>query len=320
MKAIRYHAFGGPEVLSLDEVPQPRPEAGEVLVRITSSGVNPVDISSREGRANRRPDFAFPATLGREAADVVEELGAGVSGLAVGDVVVLRAPRWSYAEYTAAPVASVYKLPKGLTDVEASTVVITYTTAWDAVVNKAGVQAGETVLIQGAAGGVGIAAVQIAKHLGATAIGTAGSDEKLAWAASQGMDHGVSYATDGYAAAVEDVTGGKGVNAVIDGVGGDIFVHSLECMAQNGRIAMFGAAAGRDVTINLARLFGQRLTFRGAGGDGATRADFEKILDLFAAGVLRPTVDRTYPLSEAAEAHCSIEERRVMGKVALTMG
>ncbi len=318
MKAIRFHAFGGPEVLSLDDVPDPRPKDGEVLVRVASSGVNPADISRRAGRASG-PGFAFPAMLGREAAGVVVEVGVGVSGLSVGDHVVVRDPPYSYAEYVAAPEQNAFKLPEGLSDIDASTVVITYTTAWDAVVNKAGVQPGETVLVQGAAGGVGVAAVQIAKHLGATVIGTAGSDEKLAWAADQGADHGVNYSVADYPRRVRDLTGGKGVDAVIDGVGGDIFVQSLECIAPNGRIAMYGAAAGREVTLNLARLFGQRLAFRGSGGTGASRAQFEGILGLFADGTLRPTVERAYPLAEAAQAHRSIEERRVKGKVALTV-
>ena len=257
--------------------------------------------------------------LGREAAGVVVEAGAGASGLSVGDHVVVRDPPYSYAEYVAAPEQNAFKLPEGLSDIDASTVVITYTTAWDAVVNKAGVQPGETVLVQGAAGGVGVAAVQIAKHLGAIVIGTAGSDEKLAWAADQGADHGVNYSVADYPRRVRELTDGKGVDAVIDGVGGDIFVQSLECIAPTGRIAMYGAAAGREVTLNLARLFGQRLTFRGSGGTGASRAQFEGILGLFADGTLRPTVERAYPLSEAAQAHRSIEERRVKGKVALTV-
>ena len=318
MKAIRFHAFGGPEVLSLDDVPDPQPKDGEVLVRVASSGVNPVDISRRAGRASG-PEFAFPAMLGREAAGVVVEVGAGVSGLSVGDHVVVRDPPYSYAEYVAAPEQNAFKLPEGLSDIDASTVVITYTTAWDAVVNKAGVQPGETVLVQGAAGGVGVAAVQIAKHLGAIVIGTAGSDEKLAWAADQGADHGVNYSVADYPRRVRELTDGKGVDAVIDGVGGDIFVQSLECIAPTGRIAMYGAAAGREVTLNLARLFSQRLTFRGSGGTGASRAQFEGILGLFADGTLRPTVERAYPLAEAAQAHRSIEERRVKGKVALTV-
>jgi len=319
MKAIRFHEYGGPEVLKFEEVPDPVPGPGEALLRVHAVGVNPTDITTRSGRGNTRPGFSFPAMFGRDACGTVEAIGDGVTSLAVGDRVVVREADYTYAEMAVAKEQQLYKVPDALGNLEAAAVGITYATAWDAVVNRANVQSGETVLVQGAAGGVGIAAVQIAKHLGATVIGTSASDDKLKWAATQGMDHGVNYSANDWPAQVKELTGGKGVDVIIDGVGGDPFVRCFECIVPEGRIAMFGAAAGREISFNIGGIFRNMLTLRGAGGRGTSRADFERLLELLAAGKLTPTIDRTWPLAEAAEAQRYVEERRVLGKVVLTV-
>jgi NADPH:quinone reductase-like Zn-dependent oxidoreductase len=321
MKAIQFHEFGGPEVLKLEEVADPLPGPGEAVLRMHSAGVNPTDITTRSGRAPAPPSgFVFPSLLGREGAGVVESLGAGVTNVAVGDEVALRNAIYSYAELVKSPAENLYKLPKGLGMLEASTCVITYSTAWDALVNKCQVQAGQTVLVQGAAGGVSVAAIQIAKHLGATVIGTASSEEKLAYATAQGMDHGVNYSGGAYAYKVKELTGGAGVDAVVDGVGGNVFLESLNCIKPNGRIAIYGTAGGREVTLNLNNLFRLRVAVLGSGGTGTSHADFEALLQMLADGRLKPTVERTWPIAEVGEAQRFIEERRVMGKVAIVMG
>ena len=318
MKAIQFHEFGGPEVLRLEDVPDPQPGPGEAMLRMHSAGVNPTDITTRSGRAPAPPGgFVFPSLLGREGAGVVEAVGEGVTNVAVGDEVALRNAAYSYAELVKSPSENLYKLPEGLGMLEASTAVITYSTAWDALVNKCQVQAGQTVLVQGAAGGVGIASVQIAKQLGATVIGTASTEEKLAYAAAQGMDHGVNYSGGSYAARVKEMTGGAGVDAIVDGVGGNAFLESLNCVKPGGRIAIYGTAGGREVTLNLNTLFRLRIAVLGSGGTGTSHADFEALLQMLADGRLTPTVERTWPLAEAGEAQRFIEERRVMGKVAL---
>ena len=319
MKAIRFHEFGGPEVLKLEDVPDLEAGPGEVLVRVHSSGVNPTDITTRSGRANYPSTFAFPAMLGREAAGTVERLGEGVTERSIGERVLVRGAGFSYAELVVAPESAVYRLPDGLGMTDASTVAITYTTAWDAVVNRANVTEGQTVLVQGAAGGVGVASVQIAKSLGATVIGTAGSDEKLEWAKGQGLDHGINYSTGEYASAVKDLTGGEGVDAVIDGVGGKAFVECFGCLKSGGRVVIYGTAGGREVNFNLASLFRTRASVLGSGGTGTSRGDFERILEMLADGTLHATVDRTWPLAEAGEAQRYVEERRVRGKVALVV-
>ena len=161
--------------------------------------------------------------------------------------------------------------------------------------------------------------MQIAKSLGATVIGTAGSDEKLEWAKGQGLDHGINYSTGEYASAVKDLTGGEGVDAVIDGVGGKAFVECFGCLKSGGRVVIYGTAGGREVNFNLANLFRTRASVMGSGGTGTSRRDFERILEMLADGTLHATVDRTWPLAEAGEAQRYVEERRVRGKVALVV-
>lgn len=319
MKAIRFHEFGGPDVLKLEEVPDPTLEPGAVLVDVHYSGVNPTDITTRSGRGNYPSDFSFPAMLGREASGYVSAIGSEVHSIQVGDRVVVRNTAYSYAEQLIAPESSIHVIPEGLETLAAATVVVTYTTAWDAIVNKAKVKAGQSVLIQGAAGGVGIAGVQIAKRLGATVLGTAGTGEKLDWLKAQGLDHGINYTAGPFAKQVKELSGGSGVDAIIDGVGGEPFIEAFNCLKPGGTVAIYGTAAGREVQFNLAQLFRLRASVMGCGGSGTSRQDFQEILELLASGSLTPTLDRTWPLAEAAAAQQYVEDRKVKGKVALTL-
>ena len=316
MKAIRFHEVGGPEVLVLDDVPDPSPAEGEVLIRVAAAGVNPTDAGTRSGRQQ----IPLPGMLGRECAGVVEAVGAGVTGLAVGDRVMARNTAYSYAELMTSPAVHTFVVPDNLDLLNGAVVPVTFATAWDAVANQCRVQAGETVLVHGAAGGVGIALVQVAKHAGATVIGTASSAERLEWAKGCGLDHGVNYAEVDFAQAVRDLTDGKGVDVVIDGVGGDVLLKSLECTAPHGRIGTYGSSAGRQVELTLGALSRTRLSLIGTGSSGTTRADFEQMLGLVADGTFKTTVDRTFPLADAAAAHTYLASRQVKGKVALTMG
>ena len=316
LKAIRFHEFGGPEVLTLDEVDDPKPITGQARVRVWAAGVNPTDITTRTGRA--AAPGTLPGTLGRDASGVVDAVGRGVTSVKVGEKVIVRASNAGYAELVIAAEGDLYEVPPGLGPLEAASVGVTYTTAWDAVVNKSQVQRGQTVLVQGASGGVGIAAVQIAKALGATVLAAASTVEKLAWAKEQGADHGVNYTEDGWADVVKQLT--KGVDAIIDGVGGEYFVPALSCLKAGGSFAVYGSAGGREVSLNLPDLFRIRARILGSGGAGSSREDFEKVLGMFGDGTLKPTVERTWPLAEAAEAHRHVEERKVLGKVVLAVG
>jgi NADPH2:quinone reductase len=318
LKAIRFHQHGGPEVLQLDEVEEPKPGTGQVLVRVYAAGVNPTDVTGRRGGGAQAA--TFPVTLGRDAAGVVEGIGSGVKNVKSGDKVIVRTSTMGYSEMLIAPEDEVYPVPEGVGPIDAASIGVTYSTAWDAVVNKAKVQPGQTVLVQGASGGVGIAAVQIAKAMGAKVIGNASTEEKRAWVVEQGADHAVDYTQADWPAKVKELNGGNGVNAIIDGVGGDAFVRSFECLATGGFICVFGASGGREVTLNLTSLFRSRGGVLAAAGAGSSREDFIKMLELFSTGKLKTTVEKVMPLADAAEAHKLIEERKVIGKIVLKVG
>jgi NADPH2:quinone reductase len=316
MQAIRFHEYGGPEVMRLEEVPTPTPGEGEALVRIAASGVNPSEVTRRSGKGQ---PVSFPAIPGIEAAGVVEAVGPGVTSVKKGDWVVVRQPASSYAEYLAVPASLLYPAPEGLTLTEASTLAIAYTTAWHALVVRGGAKAGDAVLVQAAASGVGIAAIQLAKALGCTVLGTSSSAEKLAWAAGYGMDHGINYAEADFAEEATRLTGGKGVDVIVDGVAGDGIAKGLNALAKGGRIAVFGGAGGREVTFAVTDLYRGHQAVLGAGGAGTSREDFQTILDWFSQGKLKPTIDRTWPLAQAVEAHRYQESRQIKGKTALVV-
>jgi len=308
---------GEPEVLRYEDVPTPQPGDGEVLIKVAGIGINFAEVGRRSGILPMPPSEKLPTIPGGEISGVIEAVGSGVTDYRAGDRVFSRV-RGSYAEYVTAPAAGLVRVPEGMDLVAASTVPIIFETAWGCLVKRGKLQPGETVLIQAAASGVGIALVQVAKHLGATVIGTASSDEKLEWAKGYGLDHGINYEKADFVEEVRKLTDGKGVPLIIDGVGGDVFEKSLHALQRGGRIVVYGVASGRrSASVLLPDLWFQSLTIMGGGSGNATKEDMAEMLGLFAKGVLRPVVDRTWPLSEAAEAHRYIEARKVQGKVAL---
>jgi NADPH2:quinone reductase len=318
LKSIRLHEFGGPEVLKLEDVDDPKPGTGQALVRVYAAGVNPTDVTSRRGASPVAP--TLPMSLGRDASGVVEAIGSGVKTVKSGDKVIVRGGSANYSELVAIAEDELYPVPDGVGPIDAASIGVTYSTAWDAVVNKAQASTGQWVLVQGASGGVGVAAVQIAKAFGARVIGTASTDEKRKWVEGQGADHTVDYTQDDWPEQVKALTGGKGVDAVIDGVGGDAFLKAFDCVAPGANICVFGASGGREVNINLALLFRTRVHIHGCGGTGCTREDFEKMLGLFSSGKLKATVETTLPLADAAQAHQMIQDRKVIGKIVLKVG
>lgn len=318
MKSIRLHEFGGSEVLKLEDVDDPKPGTGQALVRVYAAGVNPTDITTRKGGG---PTPAkLPTSIGRDSSGVVEAIGSGVKTVKSGDKVIVRGGLSNYSELVAISEDDLYPVPDGVGPVEAASIGVTYSTAWDCVVNKAQAGPGQWVLVQGASGGVGIAAVQIAKAFGAKVIGTASTDEKRAWVISQGADFMVDYMQADWPEQVKALTGGKGVDAVVDGVGGDAFLRAFECVAPGANICVFGASGGREVNMNLTSLFRNRVHVHGCGGAGCTREDFEKMLGLFSSGKLKATVETILPLAEAAQAHQMIEDRKAIGKIVLKVG
>ncbi len=319
MKAIVYHQPGPAEVLTYQDMPTPVPAADEVLIKIAGIGVNFAEIGRRSGKLPLVAGETYPLIPGSEGAGTIVEVGSAVSDYKVGDKVFTRL-RGSYAEFGVAKPAGMIRVPEGMSMVEAATVPIIFETAYGCLVHGGNLQKGETILIQACASGVGIALVQLAKHLGATVIGTASTDEKLEWAKGYGLDHGINYATTDFVAEVKKLTDGKGVPIIVDGVSGEVFEKSLGLLSHGGRIINYGTASGkRDVNVLLPQLFFGGLSIIGAGSNRATRADMAEAMQLFADGTFKTTLDRTFPLQEAAAAHHYIEDRKVRGKIALTV-
>ena len=320
MKAVRYHEVGGPEVLRYEEVPDATFDEGEVLIKAAAVGVNFSEIGRRKGVFPLPPGSSLPNIPGYECAGVVEGTGPGVEGLAKGDRVVAWDLSHTYMEYVTAPAERVFKVPDNLSLTDAAVISAPFTTGWEAVVTRGNVQPGETVLVQAAASGVGIGVVQLAKHVGARVIGTASTDEKLEWAKGYGLDHGINYAAKNLVDEVKRLTGGEGVDAVVDGVGGDVFIQSLESLKMGGRLLTYGVASGvRTAEITVPRLWFGNQSIIGVYANMITRQEFNRVLYMLGRGDLKPTLDRTWPLQEAGEAHRYIEDRKVKGKVALTL-
>jgi len=318
MKAVRLLRVGSAEeALAVEDVPVPAPKTGEVLIKLAAAGVNFADVGRRTGIY---PVQEFPSMLGLEGAGTVAALGPGVSAFMVGDRVMANQVPYSYAEYTVAPVEAVFPVPDTLTLEEAASVPVVFLTAWHCLVSAAKAKAGESVLVHAAGSGCGVAATQIAKHLGLRVIATAGSDAKLDKAKGLGADEGINYRTSSFPEETLRLTGGEGVDIVLDGIGGDTLERSLQCMRPWGRLVTYGKAGGnRKADLDPFVLWVRHLSIIGMILHGYGRSASEEVFALFQTGRLRPVVDRRYPLEQAAEAHRYVEDRQVFGKVVLTL-
>lgn len=342
MKAIVLHRFGGPEVLSYEDMPDPVPQPGEVLIEVHAVSVNrSLDLMVRAGR--RRDPIALPHILGVDPAGTVAALGEGVTGFQVGDRVAVSTSVWcgrcqacvegaeedcakpvhigvhrhgGYAELVAVPAGNLTRLPDGLDFGEAVVIMRHAPTAWNLLRAKAHLRPGETVLVMGASGGLGQAGVQIAKLMGATVIAGAGTSARVAAAMRLGADHGIPYREVDLAEAVRELTDGRGVDVVFENIGEPgLWSQAFASLAQRGRLVTAGAHGGPGVTLDVRRLYGRRLTVRGGGG--CNRRD---IADAFAAagdGRLTALIDRRMPLREAGEAHRLAEAGENVGKIIL---
>ena len=321
MKAAAYTRTGGPEVLEYVDVRDPELRPGGVLIEIEAVSIQGGDLLHRAGGVM----VTTPHVVGYQAAGRIRELGADVTGFEVGQPVVATRPHGSHAELAAVPAQSVYAIPDGLSIDEAAGVPIEFGTADDCLFEFGHLQAGERVLVQAGAGGVGLAAIQLAKAAGAsTVIATASSDERLARLHELGMDHGINYAREDVPARVRELTDGHGVDLVIDPVGGSTLEASIAALAYRGRISWLGRA-GREtrppdvwpLMEKNASLTGVFLGAEMARNPARVRAMIERLLQRAAAGELRVVIDRVFPLAEAAAAHAYIEERRAFGRVLL---
>lgn len=331
MNAIVLREHGGPEVLHAESIPTPEPGPGEVRVRIRAVALNHLDIWVRRGG----PAFKleYPHRLG---SDIVGELDDGTKvvvqpGLSCGTCAACLGGhdnlcRWyrilgenaqgGYAEYIVVPKANLAPYPERLDWAHAAAGILTMLTAWQMVVHKARVQPGDTVLVQGAGSGVGVAAIQIAKLYGARVIATAGSDDKVARAKALGADHGVNYATSDFVAEAKKLTDKRGVDSVIEHVGGETFAGSIKAVRTGGRVVTCGATAGFHPAIDLRHIFFRQVEV--LGSTMGSKADLLAVLGHVAAGRLEPIVHTVLPLARAADGHRILEERRAFGKVVLT--
>jgi NADPH2:quinone reductase len=319
--AIRIHGTGGPEVLRWEAVDVPRPGSGEVRVRHTAVGVNFIDIYYRTGLY---PLPALPATLGMEAAGVVEEVGPGVEGLTAGDRVTYVVGPGAYCEERVLPASRVLKLPAGIADTTAAAMMLKGMTAEYLLRRTYKVHSGDTVLIHAAAGGTGLIACQWASHLGATVIGTVGSAEKAELARAHGCHHPILYREASFVDEVKRITGGRGVPVVYDSVGRDTFDDSLRCLHPRGLLVLFGQSSGAVAPFDLGRL-GQLgslyVTRPSLAAYTASREDLEHsaraLMAVVECGAVRVEVRQTYPLAEAASAHRDLQSRRTSGSIVL---
>ncbi len=323
MKAIRINETGDAEVMRLEEIEKPAPKAGEVLIKIAAAGINYADLAQRQGAYLTRTQT--PMTMGFEVAGTVEALGSGVTTPQVGTrVVALTAG--GYAEYTTAAANTVIPIPDTLDFNSAAAFPVQGITAYQLLHESTRMQAGESVLIHAAAGGVGTLAVQLAKLMGAkTVIGTASSAKKLELVRELGADVAINYTEEDWPEQVKKATGGKGPDVILEMVGGDIAEKSLQILAPFGRMVVYGAASGERVQFAAIQLMhknqsvvGYWLTAWMSRPDKTAEAA-QALMQYLASGKLRIIVGHTFPLENAVEAHKTIAERKTTGKVVLTV-
>lgn len=320
MKAAVYQHTGPPEVLEYADVPDPVCNASDVLIRVEAISIEGGDVLNRAGGEMA----SQPHIVGYQCAGTVIEVGedAATQGRAVGQRVVATMLHGSHAEMVAVPALVTWEIPAGADLVEAACVPIAFGTAHDCLFEFGHLEAGETVLVQAGAGGVGIAAIQLAKRAGATVLATASSDEKLARLTELGMDHGVNYRSNDAAAEARRLTGGRGVDLVVDSVGGATLEGSLQMLAYRGRCITVGNAGRDRRPVDTSLLMGNNASLTGVffGAEIVTPRVQEMVSRLLAdvaAGNLRVVVDRNFPLSDAAAAHAYVESREAVGRVVL---
>ena len=319
-KAIRFHSAGGPEVMKFEEVTVGKPGPGEGRLGPTAVAVNDSDVDQRAGLYPR----ARPAVPGNEAAGVVEEVGAGVTHVKVGDHVAYAGAIGAYAEGRNVPAERLVKLPAGISDEIAASMLLKGMTAEYLVRRTYPVKKGETILVHAAAGGVGLILCQWAKHIGATVIGTVGSDEKAKLARANGCDHAIVYTREDFVARVKEITGGKGLPVIYDSVGKDTFMKSLLCLRPRGLMVSFGQASGKVDPIDVGILAAHGslfLTRASLAAYTATRAELEEsagaLFDLVQKKTITISLNHRFALKDAAEAHRALESRKTTGSIVL---
>jgi NADPH2:quinone reductase len=320
MRAWRAHSYGAyKDVLQLDDVESPRPVDDGAVVRIKAAALNFPDLLAIAGKYQVKAPLPF--VPGIEAAGVVTAAGPK-SRFKVGDRVIASSLWGAFAEELAVPDFSMFPVPDAMPDDEAAALLVTYQTSYFALVHRVALRPGETLLVHGGAGGVGISAIQIGKAMGATVIATAGADDKLDVCRKAGADHAINYKDEDFVAAVQKLTGGRGADVVYDPVGGDVFDKSLKCIAWEGRILVIGFASGRIPELAANKVLLKNISVVGLFWGQYLIRDPQKVVDahtalcaMYAAGSIKPLVWKRYPLAELPDALGALESRASHGKV-----
>ena len=325
MRAVVIAKPGGPEVLQPADQPKPQPKPNEILVKVAAAGVNRPDVLQRTG------NYPVPADAsplpGLEIAGEVVEAGSSVKTFKRGDKVCALVHGGGYAEYCVAPEVQALPVPKGLSLVEAASLPETFFTVWSNVYDRGRLAAGESLLVQGGTSGIGVTAIQMAAATGNRVFATAGSDDKCAACVRLGAEKAFNYRTQDWSAEVLAATGGKGVNVILDMVGGDYVPRELKCIAEEGRLVFIAYLRGPKTELNIDAVMRRRLTLTGSTlrprpveFKGAIAASLRaKIWPLIEAGRIKPEIYKTFPLEQAAEAHRLMETSQHIGKLVLTL-
>jgi NADPH2:quinone reductase len=327
MHAVEIRAPGGPEVLVPCQRPVPAPAPGELLLRVRAAGVNRPDVLQRKGLYPMPPgvsDLPGLEVAGTVAAGAPRDLAE--AGLAVGDAVCALVAGGGYAEYCVAPAGQCLPLPRGLDFVQAASLPETFFTVWQNVFHIAGLQPGETLLVQGGSSGIGVAAIQLARALGSRVIVTAGSDEKCQACLDLGAEHAINYRTQDFVEQTLQATAGRGVDVVLDMVGGEYLGRELTCLAEDGRLALIAVQGGTRAEIDAGLVLRKRLAITGstlrprsvAYKTGLARALRERVWPLLESARIRPVIHAVFPAAQAAQAHALMESGVHIGKIVLT--
>ncbi|MDB5743870.1 MAG: Alcohol dehydrogenase, zinc-binding domain protein [Polaromonas sp.] len=327
MRVIEITSFGAPDVLRRGARPAPEPAAGEVLIRVAASGVNRPDVLQRMGHYPVPPGASDIPGL-EVAGEIVsgDAQAMAAAGLKIGDTVCALVAGGGYAELCVAPVLQCLPVPKGLSMVEAASLPETFFTVWSNVFERAHLQKGETLLIQGGSSGIGVTAIQMAKAMGATVLVTAGSDEKCAACIALGADHAINYKTSDFAEEVKKLTNGRGADVILDMVAGSYVSREVECMAEDGRLVIIAVQGGVKAEFNAGLVLRKRLTITGSTlrprslefKAGIAKALKEKVWPLIESGSIRPVIHSTFAAADAFGAHVLMESNQHIGKIVLT--
>ena len=327
MKAIEIKQFGAPEVLQLAERPEPKPGAGEVLIRVAASGINRPDVLQRTGNypvppgASDLPGLEVAGTIESGDAAAIEK-----AGFKIGDRVCALVAGGGYAEACVAPAGQCLPTPADFTDIQAASLPETFFTVWSNVFDRGRLKSGETLLVQGGTSGIGVTAIQMAKAFGARVFATAGSDEKCAACTSLGANQAINYKTQDFVERANELTGGAGIDVILDMVAGSYVAREIQCLAEDGRLVIIAVQGGVKSEVNAGLVLRKRLTITGstlrprpiAFKEAIAQALHKNVWPLLEAGKIKPVIHSTFKAAQAREAHELMESNQHVGKIVLT--